>query len=107
MANDKKSNDGGKNDKKNGEVKVPARGWILLMAVIAFIPLLMMVRNQAETKYHSLKPNEFLQKVDDNQILAGTITFNPQSPQVQEITGKYVEVDETSKRSVETPFKIK
>jgi cell division protease FtsH len=104
MANDNKSNDGGKNDKKNGEVKVPARGWILLMAVIAFIPLLMMVRNQAETKYHPLRPYEFLQKVDTNQIAAGTITFNPQSPQVQEITGKYFEGD---KLTEQIPFKIK
>jgi hypothetical protein len=76
MANDNKSNDGGKNDKKNGEVKVPARGWILLMAVIAFIPLLMMVRNQAETKFHPLRPNEFLEKVDANQILPGRLRFN-------------------------------
>jgi cell division protease FtsH len=104
MANDNKSNDGGKNDKKNGDVKVPARGWILLMAVIAFIPLLMMVRNQAETKFHPLRPNEFLQKVDANQITSGTITFNPQSPQVQEITGKY---SEAGKATEQIPFKIK
>ncbi|MEO8425672.1 MAG: ATP-dependent zinc metalloprotease FtsH [Verrucomicrobiota bacterium] len=104
MANDNKSNDGGKNEKKNGEIKVPARGWILLMAVIAFIPLLMMVRNQSETKYRPLHPNEFLQKVDANQIVSGTIMFNPQSPQVQEITGKYFEAEKPAEH---IPFKIK
>jgi cell division protease FtsH len=114
MANENKPNDGGKNDKKNGEVKVPARGWILLMVVIAFIPLLMVVRNQGEGKFKALSPREFLQKVDSNSIVSATITYNPQSP-LQEITGKYIEregdvkekTDPSTGRSVEIPFKTK
>ena len=68
MANENKPNDGGKNDKKNGDVKVPARGWILLMVVIAFIPLLVVVRNQGENKFKPLAPMIFLQKVDSKLI---------------------------------------
>ena len=103
MANDNKSNDGGKNDKKNGEVKVPARGWILLMAVIAFIPLLMMVRNQAETKYHPSRPNQFSQKGEPTPIFSPDPPPPPHPPPVQENTRKFL----GGGRTKQPPFQIK
>lgn len=110
MANDNNMpNDGGRNDKKNGDVKVPARGWILLMAIIAFIPLLWMVRNQAEPKYHTLSPFQFFQKLDASNIISGTITYPPQTLLLQEITGKYVERDDKGNQITEKPipFRVK
>jgi cell division protease FtsH len=114
MADDNKFNDGGKNDKRNTEIKVPARGWILLMAIIGFIPLFMLLREKAETKYQPMSIAQFLEKVTNNQIISGTITYSPQSP-IQEITGKYKDVDRQGKpyydsasgKPVEHPFKIK
>ena len=115
MANENMPNDGGRNDKKNnGDVKVPARGWILLMAVIAFIPLLWMVRNQADPKFHELSPYEFFQRLDNtNVLISGTITYPPQTL-LQEITGKYVERDDKGNPIVdrltsksEIPFRVK
>src|SRR2546425_4073178 len=113
MANNNMANGGGKNDKRNGDVKVPARGWILLMAIIAFIPLLYMVRNQAEAKFKTLTYSDFIEKVEKNQIVSGTITYSPQSP-LQEIKGKYIDLDSEGKpllgsvgRPVEHLFQIK
>ena len=115
MADDNKFNDGGKNDKRNSEIKVPARGWILLMAIIGFIPLFMLLREKAETKYKPLLPAEFFAKVRNHQIARGaTITYSPQTP-LREVTGKYYDLDANSKRLVdpttakpiEHPFRIK
>ena len=107
-------NDGGRNDKKNGDVKVPARGWILLMAIIAFIPLLLIMRNQTEPKFKELSPFEFFQRLDNTNItISGTITYPPQTL-LQEITGKYVERDDKGEPIVdrvtgksEIPFRVK
>src|SRR5207344_2104666 len=110
MAEDNKSNDGRKNDRKNGEMRVPARGWILLMAVIGIIPLLMMVKDKTQTKFRILSPQEFFQKVASTSITTATITYTPQSP-LQEIKGKYAEQDGEGKnikdatgKDVEHPF---
>ena len=106
MADDNKSNGGGKKDKRESEIKVPARGWILLMAIVGFIPLFMLLRDKAETKYQPLGAKEFFDKVSKDQIVSGaTITYSPQSP-LQEITGKYVEGEAGSSRT-EHPFKLK
>jgi len=113
MADDNKFNGGGKNDKRNSEIKVPARGWILLMAIIGFIPLFMLLREKAETKFDLLKPTEFLAKVRNRQIKGATITYSPQT-QLREITGKYGVVDGNSKpvldstgKQLERPFRLK
>jgi cell division protease FtsH len=107
------SNDNGKAPKKSPEVKVPPRGWILLVAILAIIPLLMMLRNQTETRYRPLSYAEFTQLVDSNQIASATISFNPQSP-LQEIKGKFFErnsegkpATDASGRPVEQLFHIK
>ncbi len=75
---------------KGGEGRVPTRGWLFLIAILGFLPLLFMLRRQADTKYQQLTPPEFFAKLESNQIVAATITFDPQSP-LQEITGRYVE----------------
>jgi cell division protease FtsH len=114
MADDSKSNGGGRNDRRNPEIKVPTRGWLLLMAIIGFIPLFMLLRERAETKYKTLEPADFFAKVRSNQVAKGaTITYSPQTP-LREITGKYYEADtegklvlDSSGRPVERPFRLK
>src|SRR5262245_43654825 len=91
MADDNKSHEGGRSP-RGGDTKVPPRGWLLLIALIGFMPLLFMLKRQAETKYTPLSPSEFFSKLEATQIVSGTITFDPQSP-LQEITGRYLDVE--------------
>ena len=97
-------------NKKNGEVKVPARGWILLLAFFGFIPLLMFMRQQVEKDVRPLTPSEFLQKVENNEIAEGIITFTPGSL-LQKITGELAPVqgamDADGKPAKGEPFALK
>jgi cell division protease FtsH len=73
-----------------GDSKVPTRGWLFLIAILGFLPLLFMLRRQADPKYQTLTPYDFFTKLANTQIVSGTITFDPQSP-LQLITGRYVD----------------
>jgi cell division protease FtsH len=75
---------------KPGDSKVPTRGWLFLIAILGFLPLLFMLRRQADTKDQLLTPFEFYSKLEAGQIVSGTITFDPQS-QLQLVTGRYVD----------------
>ena len=75
---------------KPGDSKVPTRGWLFLIAILGFLPLLFMLRRQADPRFEQLKPAEFFQKLEAKEIVAATITFDPQSS-LQEITGRYRE----------------
>jgi cell division protease FtsH len=90
MSDDPKPNDNQRTPKP-GDSRVPTRGWLFLIAILGFLPLLFMLRRQADTKYQPLSPSEFFSKLSATQIVSGTITFDPQSP-LQEITGRYLEV---------------
>ncbi|MCC7377636.1 MAG: ATP-dependent zinc metalloprotease FtsH [Verrucomicrobiales bacterium] len=90
MSDDPKPNDNQRTPKP-GDSRVPTRGWLFLIAILGFLPLLFMLRRQADTKYQQLLPSEFFAKLSATQIVSGTITFDPQSP-LQEITGRYTEV---------------
>ena len=43
--------------------------------------------------------------VESNQIVQATINYNPQSPDLREITGKYSKMEDDKK--VEVPFRAK
>lgn len=62
---------------KPGDSKVPTRGWLFLIAILGFLPLLFMLRRQADTKDQLLTPFEFYSKLEAGQIVSGTITFDP------------------------------
>ncbi len=74
---------------KPGDSKVPTRGWLFLIAILGFLPLLFMLRRQGDARYQQITPSEFFSKLAATQIVSGTITFDPQSP-LQEITGKFL-----------------
>ncbi len=90
MSDDSRPNDNPRNPKPPGDSRVPARGWLFLIAILGFLPLLFMLRRQADTRYQQLSPHEFFSRLAATQIVSGTITFDPQSP-LQEITGKFAE----------------
>ena len=98
---------------KGGDFKISPRTWVVWMVIIGVIMTLMMFRERPETRIHTLSYNDFITKVESNQIASGTVIFNPQSPELKEITGRYYKTDERGKvvlengKPVEVPFQIK
>jgi cell division protease FtsH len=96
-----------RNDRKSGELRMPPRsGWILWIAIIASIPLLMMLRDRTDTKdVQVLSPHEFFQLVDSNLVTEGVINYPPQS-RIVKITGKYQELRGDNKPAEVKNFKV-
>src|SRR5438874_3434108 len=90
MAEDR-HNDNGKNDKKGTEIRVPPRTWLLWIGILALIPLVWKFHSQVETKYRTPTYTEFIGLVTNNLIIKGTINYSPQSPDLREVSGKYLE----------------
>ncbi|MGC8828336.1 MAG: ATP-dependent zinc metalloprotease FtsH [Verrucomicrobiia bacterium] len=99
--------------KKDGDFRLSPRTWVVWMIIIGVIMTLMMIRERPESRVKPLTYNEFISKVEKDQIVSGTIIFNPQSPELKEITGRYYKVDENGKvvaengKPVEVPFQLK
>ena len=74
MADDNKKNNGDRDD-KDGEFKSPARPWIIWLAIAATIPLLLVLKEKTEIKRPTLTYSEFIQKVDNDLIKSGVISF--------------------------------
>ncbi len=113
MSDNNRSPDNGKND--NGDdFKSGARPWIIWILIAGAIPLMILLRNQSEVKAKNLTYPEFIQKVDAKLIRNGVITYNPQTSDLREITGTYVETDGNGKEKFnakgekeEVAFKIR
>src|SRR5881397_542786 len=103
MADDR-NNDNGRNDKKGAEIRVPPRTWLLWIGIIALIPLVWKFHNQVETKFRQPSFVEFMSLVTNNLIVKGVINYNPQSPDLREVTGKYLE-KKPNGETAEVPFK--
>ncbi len=103
MADDR-HNDNGKNDKKGAEIRVPPRTWLLWIGILALIPLVWKFHSQVETKYHTPSYVEFMNLVTNNLIVKATINYNPQSQDLREVTGKYLE-KKPDGQPVEVSFK--
>jgi len=97
MGEDK--NNGRRNDRRNAEVRVPPRAWLLWLAILSLIPLLVFFRNNNESRYRVLNHLEFLNLVESNLVTEATIYYNPQSLR-REIIGKYIDPDSKSKGPV-------
>ncbi|MDB6033859.1 MAG: ftsH [Verrucomicrobiales bacterium] len=88
MSDDNSRNDDKK--QKNGEFRVPPRTYILWIAILAAIPLLMVFRNNTTSNEEVLSQPQFIQKVESNLITKGIIIYDPQSPALQKVRGRYV-----------------
>ena len=83
-----------KNGKRNGgDFKVPPRTYLLWIAIVLAIPLLMIFRNNSGSQAEQLTQTQFIEKVESNLITKGTIIYDPQSPYLHEVRGKYVKTD--------------
>ncbi len=113
MSDSNRSPDSGKKE-PNDEFKVGARPWIIWLAILGAIPILILFRNQNEVKVRVLSYPEFIKKVESNHIRNGVVTYNPQTSDLREISGTFVEADSAGKprlnadgKEIETPFRIK
>ncbi|MFN0067908.1 MAG: AAA family ATPase, partial [Limisphaerales bacterium] len=68
--------------------KVPPKGWLLLIAIVGFLPLLIMVKQRDTAKVAQITMADFFAKVAATQVVSATITISPGSS-IQDITGKY------------------
>jgi len=85
--------DENRNEKKSGDYKVPPHRYILWIAAIGLLPLLLVFRSNSVGDPGSLTQSQFMRLVDQNLIKEGIITYDPQSPFLQEIKGKYYKTD--------------
>ncbi len=88
--------DENKNENDRGERS--AKSWIIWIAILGLIPLLIMLRNQTETKSVDLAYPDLISlvdgKIEGKQLIAGEIAYNSQASELRIVTGKYRLVDE-------------
>jgi cell division protease FtsH len=106
MSDDSKSTGNGKNEKKS-EIKVPSRNWLLWILILGCIPLLMVFKNDRDSKYLDISRQDLIQLVSSNAVNNGVIHYNPQSSVLNEITGTYTKIDAQTGGEVQVPFRVK
>src|ERR1044071_4841487 len=107
MSDDNRINDDDKN-RKNGEFRVPPKTWIVWIIIIGGILGLVLFKDRMTVPSESIKPQEFLAKVDAGLIDSATLNYSPQSP-LYDITGKYRVPDKNGepKSGTLVPFHVK
>ncbi len=103
MSDDNKNKDGEQNGKRSGDFKVPPHRYILWIAILGAIPLLLVFKNNSTPQGETLTQIQFIQKVESNLITKGLIIYDPQSPYLHEVRGRYTKTDEQGKLT-EVPF---
>src|SRR5947209_2289742 len=108
MSDENKNSD--KNNKKNGEFKFSLRGYILWTAMLGAVLLLMFFKTSGPAQGDALDQTQFMDKFRAHLITKGTITYDPQSPYLRKIKGKYLKADAEGNKilengkPVEVPF---
>ena len=92
MSESNRSPENGKND-QNDDMKIGARTIFIWLAIVAGIVFLLTFRNKGEIAAKVLSYPDFIEKVDNKLVPEGRITYNPQTSDLREITGKYIETD--------------
>ena len=93
-------------DSKGGDSMMP-RAWVVWIAILGLILVIALVRDKTQPKVAPLTHLQFVQLVESNLIVQGSIiNYNPQSPDLREISGKYLAANSSGNPS-EVPFKLK
>ena len=100
-----KDNDRGQK-KPPGGFKLPPTTWVAWIAIIGSIAALMLLKNHMTTEAGTLSQAEFFKLFQSNLIAQATISFNPQTAPLTEITGQYYQTDKDGKK-VGVPFVVK
>ena len=98
MSDDNKTSNDDEKTPKRGEFRVPPRTWLVWIIIFGGIVVLMLAKDRMDQPGDPLNQYQFFQKVDSNLISKATITYNPQSPYLTEITGKYFKLDSAGNR---------
>ena len=88
-----------------GEPQTPRRVWIVWLAVLGGIILLALFRERNAPAADTISQYRFEQLVDAGQIAQATVSYDPQSPALNEVVGRYIRVDGASK--TEVPFRAR
>ena len=112
MSDNQRTPDNGKND-PNEETKLGQKTLFVWLAIVLAIVALVTFKNAGQVVPKTLGYLEFIKKVDSKLIRDGKITYNPQTSDLREITGTFVELTESGKPVLVdgvdkvTPFIIK
>jgi cell division protease FtsH len=115
MPEPNKVNDPDKNDKRNNDLRLPPRTFLIWIGIIAVVSVLALVKNGSETPVEDMGSfSELTGKLTNNLIVPGSgrIVYGLQSPDIKRITGRYYKTDEKGKflvadaKRVEVPFKL-
>ena len=113
-----KSTEPDKNDKRNGEMRLPPRAFLVWIGIIAIVAVVALARNGVDTPVEELASfPELMRKMTNNLLVPGQgrIVYGLQSADMQRVTGKYYATQENGKplldketpsKRVEVPFKL-
>src|ERR1041384_5412730 len=76
--------------RKNGEFKMPSRGWMAWILIICLAGLFFIFKSQYEPQGNLIDQHKFKELADSNLISKATVKFNPSSDS-KDITGEYID----------------
>ena len=85
-------------DKQPSEGKSAPQRLLLWLIILVSIPLLLLVNTRGLPQGRELTQPQFVKLVEADAITKATITYDPQSPFLQEIRGKAYKLDSEGKR---------
>jgi cell division protease FtsH len=116
MPNLNRSTEPDKNDKRNGDMRLPPRTILVWVGIFAIVAVLALVHNGSETTVEELASfPDLLHKLTNNLIVPGSgrVVYGLQSADIQRVTGKYYATQENGKlqpdpagKKIEVPFKL-
>src|SRR6516164_10649820 len=95
-----KDNDRG-SKKSQGGFRLPPTTWVAWIAIIGSIVALMLLKDHYSTPVGTLSQADFFKKFQSNLIAQATVSFNPQTAPLTEITGFYFQTDKDGKPTKE------
>jgi cell division protease FtsH len=107
MADQKRPNEPDRNDKRNNDLRVSPRTFLIWIGIIAVVTVLMLVKSGTETPIVEMDSfNELMSKLTNNLIVpnSGKIVYGLQSPDIKRIQGKFYSTEQGKR--VEVPFKL-
>jgi cell division protease FtsH len=93
MSDPNRSDKPDRDPRRQPELKIPPRTWIVWMVVITGIMTLLVFKDNLDTNKPAVIPaNDFLSMVDSNLVASASINYDPQSV-LTEISGKHFVLD--------------
>lgn len=106
MSEENQKNNGGKPDRKPGDPKIPPRSWLIWVVILFAVPFIIVFRKTKESTYQEITFNELVRLVESGSEMTGQISYDPQTPRLQEITGKVIS-SASDPKLVDKSFRIR